>query len=422
MGKSINLNKLDFSKYNKAASAYKNGQIKLAFNELKAFKKKSKLSSLIELPEQQAYFEVLVTFQLAQIEKMEILFLETIKLIRALQTKAKCLAKEPVFQSMLAESYRELKNYSTSEKYFEKVFAKIDNYSLNKELLFNYFLVLCKQYKREEAKKVVEKLEPLGDTKFKLAVFFEWLDFTIDCEDKVYALELVNKIVENELVVSESIQWKLIQRTNEMLSEPDFCREMITKFNLCKPEREYLSILSSVFYKSKNYKKSIDVITKEAIEADKSFSYNLLGKAHSQLKNYDKAFEYFLKSAEVVDRESVKTGSKAKMKKARNKINSLNLDMLSDNLLSKSNAATTNPMVFIIGFPRSGTTLLDSILRTQENVAVLSERPILNNTIKYIGEEFNKNLPEGLAKLSSQEIRLSQEYYLDNAKKVIAQQ
>ena len=36
-----------------------------------------------------------------------------------------------------------------------------------------------------------------------------------------------------------------------------------------------------------------------------------------------------------------------------------------------------NNIVFLVGFPRSGTTLLDTILRTHSRITVLEEKPYL---------------------------------------------
>ena len=38
--------------------------------------------------------------------------------------------------------------------------------------------------------------------------------------------------------------------------------------------------------------------------------------------------------------------------------------------------------IFIIGFPRSGTTLLDTILRSHPLIEVIEEKPIIGNWIK----------------------------------------
>jgi tetratricopeptide (TPR) repeat protein len=66
--------------------------------------------------------------------------------------------------------------------------------------------------------------------------------------------------------------------------------------------------------------------------------------------------------------------------------------------------------VFIFGFPRSGTTLLDNVLDTQENLLVLSERKILPAAANFMGT-FGKRNPADILKLSDDEVvRLRQRY------------
>ena len=47
---------------------------------------------------------------------------------------------------------------------------------------------------------------------------------------------------------------------------------------------------------------------------------------------------------------------------------------------------------FLIGFPRSGTTLLDTILRSHKNIEVIEEKPLIPNIEKLIKEKFYKKL------------------------------
>ena len=54
--------------------------------------------------------------------------------------------------------------------------------------------------------------------------------------------------------------------------------------------------------------------------------------------------------------------------------------------------------VFLVGFPRSGTTLLDTILRSHAAIAVAEEMPTLQNVLKVV-ERLPGGDPDGLAKL-----------------------
>lgn len=68
--------------------------------------------------------------------------------------------------------------------------------------------------------------------------------------------------------------------------------------------------------------------------------------------------------------------------------------------------------VFIVGFPRSGTTLLDNILDTQDDLLVLSERQILQATVKEF-KNFGKKYPKDISNLSSDELDRMRHRYIE---------
>ncbi|MFT7430541.1 MAG: hypothetical protein ACI971_000993 [Colwellia sp.] len=67
---------------------------------------------------------------------------------------------------------------------------------------------------------------------------------------------------------------------------------------------------------------------------------------------------------------------------------------------------------FILGFPRSGTTLLDNILDTQSDMLVLSEKLVLIHLIKTF--KTFKNYPLDIHKLKTEEIKLLRQRYFQH--------
>ncbi len=67
--------------------------------------------------------------------------------------------------------------------------------------------------------------------------------------------------------------------------------------------------------------------------------------------------------------------------------------------------------VFIIGFPRSGTTLLDTILRTHTKIEIIEEKSCVVNMIKFISKNHGSEL-NALKGLSTKEIQKIQNFYL----------
>ena len=69
-------------------------------------------------------------------------------------------------------------------------------------------------------------------------------------------------------------------------------------------------------------------------------------------------------------------------------------------------------MTFLVGFPRSGTTLLDTILRTHSKTLVLEEKVYLENTRNYFFTSKNNKL-DAINNISSEEIISLRKYYFD---------
>jgi hypothetical protein len=68
--------------------------------------------------------------------------------------------------------------------------------------------------------------------------------------------------------------------------------------------------------------------------------------------------------------------------------------------------------IFLIGFPRSGTTLLDSIFRTNKNVEVIEEKPIVKNFLIQVEKKTNNKL-NNLKNLSNDEIKEMRNFYFN---------
>lgn len=68
--------------------------------------------------------------------------------------------------------------------------------------------------------------------------------------------------------------------------------------------------------------------------------------------------------------------------------------------------------VFLVGFPRSGTTLLDSILRAHPEIAVVEEEPMLKRVLDALGDGY----PDVLCTLTQQRIEELQDIYFDELK------
>ncbi len=136
------------------------------------------------------------------------------------------------------------------------------------------------------------------------------------------------------------------------------------------------------------------------------------GFIEEKVGNYDIAYFCFEKSQEnssyIQFRKNVFfnyiSSYKKSILKKTPKINSFN-DGIND-----SNFA------FLIGFPRSGTTLLDTILRSHPDIEVIEEKPIISSIEKLIKEEFNIKL-DNIYTISKNNIMILRKKYYELARK-----
>ena len=179
----------------------------------------------------------------------------------------------------------------------------------------------------------------------------------------------------------------LYEQTNELKNFNELIKKGFDNFI----SKEKIIII--LFYKSlllsreKKFKDSQKIIIDNnlyvELKNNKIFFYRLLdieAKNNEKLKNYKQAFQ------KIKERNNIILNlNENKNFDGRNIYNSIdkykifftksNLDKIN----SKINYQNDENLVFLIGFPRSGTTLLDNILRSHSEITVLEEKPYLLN-------------------------------------------
>ena len=103
---------------------------------------------------------------------------------------------------------------------------------------------------------------------------------------------------------------------------------------------------------------------------------------------------------------------------------------LLDSLSNKNNIFNDNQAeisarhapVFIIGFPRSGTSLTEQIISTYDNIMATHERPIVPELIKNIDKIIGRNFkyPDDLNELNKNDIALLRDYYWSQVEDLLA--
>ena len=155
------------------------------------------------------------------------------------------------------------------------------------------------------------------------------------------------------------------------------------------------SFKAKLLYKEKNYKEVVSLLDKTEFLPDqivqKQASYEVLAKSYDKLGNYSEAFKLFKMLNDIMDqRKDKNVDKKIYLKTTQDRLNFFSDPKISNWQPPKVLDKKKDPY-FLIGFPRSGTTLLDTILRSHPSIEVLEEIPIINKfmDLLYINKNFN---------------------------------
>jgi len=157
-------------------------------------------------------------------------------------------------------------------------------------------------------------------------------------------------------------------------------------------------------YKIKKFSEAIKNLEKIKFNESQSNRERLrslvLAKSYDQIDNIEKAFDYFNRTNKINLRNKSKQIDKNKtLRIIKKRANFFKDPEIKNWPIQKASDLNENP-IFLVGFPRSGTTLLDTILRSHPSIEVIEEEPILGNFISSLNimtsENFNnlKNIEE----------------------------
>ena len=165
------------------------------------------------------------------------------------------------------------------------------------------------------------------------------------------------------------------------------------------------------FVEAKNYLESILFETKEI--KNEILRVSTLAKCYDRIGGTDKAFNYFKKANLLSQKTKIKNFDKNKY---------LQEIKIRKEFFKKSNIekwpALKQPdnepsPIFLIGFPRSGTTLLDTILRSHPLIEVIEEQLMVEQLINSLNQLPNGGL-EGLKEIENEQIIKIRKTYFES--------
>mgnify|MGYP001490479664 CR=1 FL=1 len=198
-------------------------------------------------------------------------------------------------------------------------------------------------------------------------------------------------------------------------------KELLSEAKKKLDEKNLLNFYSGMYeYKNKNYKDAVKTL--ESIKLKENFfiqdirKHGMLAKSYDFLNDYEKAFNHFRLNNNLTSNFYGKNiNEKIYLKYVSQRSEFFeNFKQSNWGTISKTN--DVNIPIFLIGFPRSGTTLLDTILRTNKFVEVIEEKPILRNFLIKL-EKKTKNNFSNLGNLDYEFIEEMRNFYFSERNK-----
>ncbi len=370
-----------------------------------------------------------------------------------MQKKGKNIQKE--YDSLIKDGINHIKNnnYKEAKIFFKKsinlcpnqingylnlsnIYIIEEKIHLAQELLFDYIFnnglniqianhlgKICLQYKQYDNLKKLLSIFDLKKIKKKfdyhVLFFFEGRCYEKDLEINNAIISFKNSIKCNKDFEPSYINLlNLLEKINDFKNLKKFIDIGLDSSKI-KKKIVFFYYKSFLFNRLNKFSESENIIKKNNLEHEFTnnnfFNQKLLdlrAKNNEKLKNYSTAFEYIKKRNNLLSSletnkkydKKIILGTINKYKKFYNLNNFKNLPILKKN--------TKKNLVFLVGFPRSGTTLLDSILRSHSLITVLEEKPYLLETRHKFFKESNNNL-EALLNINEKQINELRKFYFN---------
>ena len=182
-------------------------------------------------------------------------------------------------------------------------------------------------------------------------------------------------------------------------------------------EKELVSFYEAVFtYNQKNFKQTVKILEnldlKENYVPHNITKHSLLAKSYDRINEFEKAYNHFKINNQLVNESYGKdVDEKSFIQLVTKRIEFFKNFKLNRWKQHQSKDEFLQP-IFLVGFPRSGTTLLDTILRTNNLIEVIEEKPILRNFLRNLNVKTKNNF-DNLDDLDKKFIQNMQNIYFE---------
>ena len=200
-------------------------------------------------------------------------------------------------------------------------------------------------------------------------------------QDKLeLAMEAYKKATSLKLEYSEA--WtngaEALEKWNKLDELDDWLKQAHKNLKIVPSDISYFQ--SKFLWRIKKRKEALKLIStinfKTVSENRKQGFLNLKAKCFESSQNFSKAYDCFLEMNLLAKKSNTYLNSNSDkfFANTKNQLEQLKLKLTSRATDSEDNGETISP-IFLVGFPRSGTTLMDTILRSHSKIEVLEEKP-----------------------------------------------
>jgi tetratricopeptide (TPR) repeat protein len=196
-------------------------------------------------------------------------------------------------------------------------------------------------------------------------------------------------------------------------SRPEAIEELVAEAERHSLDSGTLSLLRAFAHRrAKRYAEGLVALELVPEELAPARREDLLGQFHEGLGNYDAAFAAFARMNEIQEEDPSRPLLRAaEMRKTISQQLERTTSEWARNWKAPILDSERPAPIFLVGFPRSGTTLLDTMLMGHPDVEVMEERPCLTTVAAAFGGF------EQIAELTEAELRKAQVSYFEEAAK-----
>ena len=289
-------------------------------------------------------------------------------------------------------AYQRLNNIEVSISYFKKAISLEPQNLGHKNNLANSFVYLNQH---EEAENIFKKILKINSENAPALVNYARLkNILLDFKSSIELYQKALKLVKNDLGI-----WLNLGSVYQSIGEFSKANDIFKNILKIKPSfvQAHISInkINDYSENSSNLSQMLNLNKIDSLnKKDKSDLEFAIGKAYDDQKNYELSIKYFESANEkrkkLVD-YNFKSDEKL-FKSIKNYFQNLDLNNIKRNKNSKK-------VIFIVGLPRSGTTLLEQILSAHHQVFGAGELDFLRQIINEYFVQDNKLLPQKINEL-----------------------